>query len=259
MGKRIAIVTGASSGLGREFVLQIDKKEELDELWVIARREERLLELQKRCATPVRALPLDLFKEESIKTLSALLEAERPEVRLLIPAAGFGKIGSYADVAYEPSIQMIELNCRAAVAVTLRVLPYMSRGARILEISSTSAFQPFQQLSLYAASKAFLLRYSRGLRWELFPRGIHVTAVCPYWISDTEFIGKARKRTEDPLAVRHFPFASHTGRVASRALRDSRHNFAVSTPGPVCTLHRLIAKVLPSGLLQLFWEGLRRI
>lgn len=256
--RKVAIVTGASSGLGREFALQIDRGEALDELWVIARRKERLSELRTLCETPVRPLPMDLVAEGSLDALSELLERERPSVRLLVCAAGFGKIGSYADVGREEAARMIELNCRAAVETTLRVLPYMERGARILEISSTSAFQPFQQLSVYAASKAFLLRYSRALRWELFPRGVHVTAVCPYWIKDTEFIPEAQ-RTKAPGAVRSFPFASRAETVARRALRDSAHNFAVSTPGPVCTLHRLIAKVIPSGLLQLGWEGLRRI
>ena len=121
--RKIAIVTGASSGLGREFALQIDRGEALDELWVIARRKERLSELRTLCETPVRPLPMDLVAEGSLDALSELLERERPSVRLLVCAAGFGKIGSYADVGREEAARMIELNCRAAVETTLRVLP----------------------------------------------------------------------------------------------------------------------------------------
>ena len=237
---KIAVITGASSGIGREFVRQVAAGECLDEIWVIARREQRLRELAGEVKLPIRPVPLDLTKQESFERYRALLERERPDVRLLINAAGFGKIGNYAAVTREDVDGMIALNCRAAVEMTVLTLPYMSEGGRILEIASTSAFQPFQQLGVYAASKAFLLRYSRALRWELFPRKIHVTAVCPYWVRGTEFIPTA------------------TG-VVRRALRASRRNFAVSTPGLVCSLHRVIAKWIPHCALMAGWELLRRI
>ena len=255
---KIAVITGASSGIGREFVRQVAAGECLDEIWVIARREQRLRELAEEVKLPIRPVPLDLTKQESFERYRALLERERPDVRLLINAAGFGKIGNYAAVTREDVDGMIALNCRAAVEMTVLTLPYMSEGGRILEIASTSAFQPFQQLGVYAASKAFLLRYSRALRWELFPRKIHVTAVCPYWVRGTEFIPTA-KETEDPAAVRSFPFAGRAPGVVRRALRASRRNFAVSTPGLVCSLHRVIAKWIPHCALMAGWELLRRI
>ena len=255
---KIAVITGASSGIGREFVRQVGAGECLDEIWVIARRAERLRRLADQCQTPVRPLPLDLTQPAALTELSDLLKEVSPDIALLICAAGFGKIGSYADIPLPECEQMIDLNCRASVTVILSCLPYMNRGGRILAISSTSAFQPFPQLALYAASKAFLLRYARALRWELRQRGIHVTAVCPYWIDDTEFIPTA-KEGESSGAIRHFPFAGKAARVARAALRDSRLNFAVSTPGPVCTLHRLLAKFVPHALLMAGWEGLRRI
>ena len=179
-------------------------------------------------------------------------------MEILINAAGFGRMGSYADIPPEDNNGMIDLNCRALVNVTLDVLPYMRKGARILEICSSSAFQPLPGLNVYAATKAFVLHYSRALRWELFSRGIHVTAVCPYWIRDTEFIPVSRK-TRNSRAIRHFPFASHTRCVAARALVDSRLNLPVSTPGIVCFLERILAKFIPHEITTLFWEGMRRI
>ena len=151
---------------------------------------------------------------------------------------------------------MIRLNCQAAVEVTQVCLPFMGRGSRVLEICSTSAFQPLPYLNVYAATKAFLYRYSRALHWELRPRGITVTAVCPYWIRDTEFIPTAAQSGQP---VHHYPLASTARRVAFRALYDSRHGKAVSTPGPVCTVHRLAGKCLPSDAMMALWEGLRRL
>lgn len=255
---RIGIVTGASSGLGREFIKQISARGGLDEIWAIARRENRLQELRERISVSVRPICMDLTKPRNFTVLQDLLKSEKPDVRILINAAGFGKMGTYADISPQDNSDMIDLNCRALVSMTLLVLPYMQKGARILEICSSSAFQPLPGLNVYAATKAFVLHYSRALRWELFSRGIHVTAVCPYWIRDTEFIPVSRG-TRNSRAVRHFPFASHARRVAAHALFNSRFNLPVSTPGIVCFLERILAKFIPHEITTLFWEGLRRI
>ncbi len=256
--KRIAVVTGASSGLGAEFLRQLERKEVLDELWVIARNRERLEALGESLHTPVRVLALDLTRPESMTELSRQLEQEQPEIGVLINAAGFGKIGSWKDISLEDSARMVDLNCKAAMCVTRIALDYMKKGDRVLEICSTAAFQPFQYLNVYAASKAFLYRYSRALRMELLTTGIHVTAVCPYWVKDTEFIPTARK-TGDSHYIRHFPLASRRKNVVRWALIDSRLNLPVSTPGPVCLVHRIVAKFVPHFLMLDLWALIRRI
>lgn len=255
---KIAIVTGASSGLGREFVKQISKKEKLDAVWVIARRESRLKELAEEVSMPVVPVTLDLTKQESFSALQVLFEEKKPDIRLLVNAAGFGKMGSYREISVQDSNNMINLNCSALVQTTLLALPYMTRGARIIEICSVASFQPLPSLNVYAASKAFVQSYSRSLRWELFGRGIHVTAVCPYWIKDTEFIPVARK-ADNPKAVKHFPLASHARGVVRAALRDSKLNLPVSTPGPVAFLTRLFTKFIPHEIIIACWEGIRRL
>lgn len=264
---RIAIVTGASSGLGREFVRQLSEKatapdakdaDRIDEIWAIARRREKLEALDREVALPVRVVPLDLTRKESIQTLSDLLAQQQPDVRILINAAGFAKIGTYRDITRADNDDMIDLNCRAAVDVTVIALPYMHRGSRILEIASTAAFQPLPGLNVYAASKAFLMRYSRALRWELFGTGIHVTAVCPYWIKGTDFISTAQD-TKNAKAVRHFPLASHPKSVAKLALFGSRIGLAISTASPVSFVHRILAKWIPHCVMIAGWEGIRRL
>lgn len=256
---RIAVVTGASSGLGKEYIRQIgDKMSNLDEIWAIARRKDRLIEIQKKCPVPVRPIDMDLTCEENICRLESMLQKERPVISILINAAGFGKTGDYKSVDRKKSDEMIRLNCQAAVDVTMICLPYMKAKSRILEICSTAAFQPFQYLNVYAASKAFLYRYSRALAVELRSRKITVTAVCPYWIKDTEFIPIARQNSNDKT-IRHFPLASHSKNVVSRSLSDNFLGLSVSTPGPVCLIHRIGAKFLPSGMMMGIWALIRRI
>ncbi len=290
MSVEIAIVTGASSGLGGEFVRQLDEKEQLDEIWVIARREERLNALRDSLKTTIRPIPLDLTVKESFQRMQTILEEEKPDVRILINAAGMGKIGAWSDLSLRDNDTMIDLNCRAAVDMTQTVLPYMNRGSRVLEICSTAGFQPFPYLSVYSASKAFLCRYSRALRVELYGTGISVTAVCPYWVKDTEFIGIAQEpqrregqsdatnsqesdghnpenkelgqRTETEKKktyVRHFPLASRQKSVVKHALIDSKLKLAVSTPGIVCLIHRIVAKFIPSEIMMGIWALLRRV
>ncbi len=128
---RIALITGASSGLGKEFIRQL-RREKLDEIWAIARRKERLLELSGLVPIPVRPISLDLTKPESIDTLERLLAEAQPHIHILINAAGFGKIGNYREISRSDTDRMIDLNCRAAVDVTLLALPYMNKGDRIL-------------------------------------------------------------------------------------------------------------------------------
>ena len=256
---RIAVVTGASCGLGRQFVRRIAEKEkDIDEIWVLARTKEKLEALQNEVPVRIRPFPCDLTDPESIRKIAERFREEKPVIGILINAAGFGKIGNYEEVSREDDGRMIELNCRAAVDMTMISLPYMKKGSRILEICSTAAFQPFQFLSVYAATKAFLYRYSRALRVELFPRGIKVTAVCPYWIKDTDFIPTAEETEQTKRRIRHYPLATHASLVAAVALRDSRLGFAVSVPGIMCFLHRIVAKVIPHELMMGVWALLRR-
>lgn len=258
---RIAIITGASSGLGKEYVKELNRRETgIDEIWAIARRKDRLSELASLSEIKVRAMPFDLVEKSSMDVLEKLLSEEKPDVRILINAAGFGKIGSSTAIGREESDRMIELNCRAAVDMTYICIPYMSEGSRILEICSTAGFQPFPYLNVYAASKAFLYRFTRALRVELFSRRIKVTAVCPYWIKDTEFIPAAKdSAAKDSGKIRHFPLSSRVHSVAVHSLLDSRLGLAVSTPGIVCTIHRIVAKVIPAELMMGIWAILRRL
>lgn len=253
---KIAIITGASSGFGKAFAEKIAETGEVDELWVIARRAERLARLASELKIAVRPLALDLGDSRSIKELERLLQEEKPNVRYLVNAAGFGKFGNYNDLARKESLGIIDVNVRALVAVTLAVLPYMSRGSRLFEIGSSSAFQPLPGFNIYAATKAFVLSYTRALRWELRGRGIHVTAVCPHWLRGTEFF-KVAIDTSNGILVKHWWPALDAALVANWALLGNKLGLAVVTGGPHTFIHRLAAKLLPSWLIMGIWRLIR--
>lgn len=261
---RIALITGASSGMGAEFARQIDRTwKGIDEIWLLARRKQRLEETAGLLHHATRVVPMDLTDRECYGTLEKMFRDEGVRVGLLVNCAGYGKIGNYEKVSRFDSENMIDLNCRAAVDITLSCLPYMKAGDRIIQICSTAAFQPLQHVNIYSATKAFLYNYTRALRMELLPRKIPVLAVCPYWVKDTEFIGIAEKGKKSDgrrdMPIRHYTFATTADRVVRSALRCSRMGLAVCTPGVVCTLDRIFSKVLPREAMLYIWELWRRI
>lgn len=243
---KIAIITGASSGLGKEYFMRLKNAKNIDAFWVIARREENLLELKSYTGKEVRAFPLDLSKMESISVLQKELEKENPVVTYLINAAGFGKIRTIASSSVEELNQMMDLNCRATVALTQVVLPYLQKGSSILNIGSVAGFTPLPHFSIYSATKAFVETYTKALHYELKDSGIRITCVCPYWIKDTEFTAKA-KDTEDG-SYNAYPLASVSKCVVNQSLRDNALNLWVSTPGIVATAGRFLTKIVPDRL-----------
>lgn len=140
---KIAIVTGASSGLGREFVLQIaDRFSGIEEIWAIARRKEKIEELSPLVPVKVRSFAIDLTDKNKLKMLQETLFQEKPEVKWLINAAGYGKIGAVGSINLEDEMGMVDLNNRGLVAMTHLVLPYMSKNSRIIQFSSAASFLP---------------------------------------------------------------------------------------------------------------------
>ncbi len=247
----IAIITGASSGLGREYARQLDLaiEDRADEFWIIARRREQLEALADELITPCRIFACDLTTDAALTELREAMASEQElEVCWLICAAGFGRIGSYDDLSPDTAAQMIDLNCRALVMLTQTVIPFMSTGSHILEIASCAGFQPVPYLGLYAATKSLVISYSRSLAYELAPQGITVTAVCPYWIKDTEFVGRAQQ--SHGRYFRHLPLATTAASVVSRSLASARLGRSICTPDALSLLDRLLAALLPDWLIM---------
>ena len=247
----IAIVTGASSGMGREFVKQLPGWTRVDEIWAIARRAEALEELKSETDVPVRPLSMDLLEAESFDRLNALLEAEKPAVSLLVNAAGFGKFGAYHKVSLTDESRMIDLNCKALVLMTRLCLPYMGKNSHILQLDSLSAFQPVPYITTYGATKAFVLSYTRAMIRELKGTGIRMMAMNPGWVK-TEFFDHAMKTNAGE--VQYFNRLYEAKDVVATGLKDlykTKKDYSVHGL-PIRNQVRAV-KLLPHSLVMSVW------
>lgn len=244
--KRITILTGATGGLGREFLKQI-LNEEIDEVWAIARNEQKLSELQKEYGERIIPMPIDLSEMQGIEQIKNLLDEKKPQVVYLINNAGLAKMGNYNDFDIKEIDKTINVNCKAPVMLAQICIPYMEKGSKILNISSASAFQPNPYINLYAASKVFERSYSRALNVELNGTGITSTAVCPGWI-DTELLQKEINGKK----VR-FPGLVTPDRVVKQAIKDAKKGKDMS----VCSLYvkcqHINVKLLPQRIVMKIW------
>lgn len=247
----IAVVTGASSGMGREFVRQLNTYCQVDEIWAIARREDALLQLAKEVCVPVRPIPLDLCVEESFDRLQDLLSQEKPEIKLLVNAAGFGKFGDYQDIPLQEDCRMIDLNCKALVAVTRICLPYMKKGSYVLQLDSLSAFQPVPYITTYGATKAFVLSYTRALSRELRPRGIRMMAMNPGWVK-TEFFDHALQTNGSRVQYyNHLYEAADVVATGLKHLYKTRKDYSVH--GFPIQMQVRMVKLFPHSLVMRIW------
>lgn len=245
---KIAVITGASSGMGKEFVLQLSREKQFDEIWVIARRIDRLVALQDEVNTKIRPISLDLTREESIAEYRALLEAEKPTVDVLVNASGVGRFGTFEDMDLEMMYRMIDLNVKAYVGITHATLPYLTKGSEVYQLDSLSSFQPVPYICVYGATKSFVLSFSRALNVELKKKGIRMMAVCPGWVK-TEFFDYAVK--DDTITYYNKFFTSE--QVISRALRDMKKGKDVSVCGFSIRAQVLLTKILPHRLVMKIW------
>ena len=226
----IVVITGASSGMGREFAMQLDRGlHSVDEFWLIARRGSRLKEIASSMQHTVKILPLDLTNEADMTVLTESLAEEKPVVRMLINCAGYGMMGDFTAVSIKEQTGEVDLNCRALLEVTYGCLPYMRAKSRIIQLASSAAFLPQPGFSVYAATKSFVLSFSKALRAELKERQIYVTAVCPGPVK-TEFFEVA-EHYASTLAMKQYTMVE-ADRVVKDALRASSKN----RPMSVCSL-----------------------
>lgn len=246
-----AIITGASVGLGLEFVRQLEENfPEVEQVWLIARSGEKLSNaagLLKKAEG--KLLPLDLCSEDSFAAFAAALEEEKPNVTLLVNNAGCGQLGNVGETALSAQTRMADLNVRALTAITHLTLPYMARCSRIINVSSIASFCPNPRMTVYSSTKAYVSSFSRGLGEELKPRGITVTAVCSGPMS-TDFLDvadiKGNSKTFEIL-----PYCD-PAKVAAGSYAAARAGKAVHTPRAFFKLYRVIAKILPQRLMIKF-------
>ncbi|MCD1653114.1 SDR family NAD(P)-dependent oxidoreductase [Treponema zuelzerae] len=242
--KQIAIVTGASSGMGSDFARQIDGREGIDEIWLVARRRARLEslagELKNARAVIIEA---DLSTDEGISIITAKLAAEKPSVRILVNNAGYGKIGNFSDLSRGDNLGMVDLNVRTLTALTYDALPYMATGSSIIQVASLAAFLPISTMAVYAASKSYVLSFSEALAVELEARGISVTALCPGPVA-TEFFEIAANKKDHGMKG-----LVPSSLVVSRALKAAEKGKAAILPTAIWKLTAFFTRFAPRKFL----------
>lgn len=241
----IIVITGASSGIGLEFALQMDSYfSNVDEFWLIARSRDKMEELAKVLVHRTRIFAMDITKEGQIDRLQDMLREKKAVVRILVNCAGYGLMGPFAEQTMEEELGMIRLNCEALTAMTHSLLPYMRKGSRIIQLASSAAFLPQPDFAVYAASKSYVLSFSRALGEELKKQNIYATCVCPGPV-DTPFFDVA-ERTGTTLKIKKYTMVSPE-RVVAQALKDSYRKRPLS----VCSLpiqgFQAVCKLWPHG------------
>ena len=249
--KKIAVITGASSGMGRRFAETIEQYGAFDEVWVIARRAPELEALRKTVPFPIRPLALDLTDRRSFAAYAEALAAEPVEVGLLLNASGFGKFRAVMDTPLDVNLNMTDLNCQAVVAMCQITAPYMPRGSQIINIASVAAFQPIPYIDVYGATKAFVLSFSRALNRELRRQGVGVMAVCPFW-TKTAFFDRATSSGGEGV-VKKYAAMYDPDDIVRRTWRDAKRGRDVCTYGFVACGQAALTKILPHSLVMDVW------
>ena len=252
----IAIITGASSGLGAEYIkAAVEIFPEIKTFWLIARRRERMEEIAANFPEKeFKILPTDLSDAENLKSLNELLQSEKPDISLLINCSGFVLMGDTDSTDYTRQISMVDVNCRALTALAAMSIPYMAKGSLMVNIASIAAFVPIAGMNVYAATKSYVLSFSKGLRRELKKKGINVLAVCPGPMN-TEFFGVAGISVE-AIANRSnlltaLPWVNPQ-KATRRSLKLGKRGRGVYTPRLIYKLYRVIAALIPHNIFMKF-------
>jgi len=242
--KKVALITGASAGLGVEFARQLSKRGH--RLVLAARRKDRLDALAKELGN-ARAVAIDLSKANAAAKLMADLEAAGEQVEILVNNAGFGLIGRFAELDPKRERQMIDLNVGALTDLCRAVAPGMikRKSGAILNVASTAAFQPGPKMAVYFATKAFVLSFTEALHEELRPHGVKVTCLCP-GPTRTEFgevAGFGGNGAFDKVAM-------EAGEVVEAGLKGMDRNRAVIVPGLVNKIGAISTRFAPRSVVR---------
>lgn len=246
----IAVITGASSGLGIEYLKQVSERySDLDEIWLIARRLDRLNEV-KSSIRGVKCIPvaLDLTKDESYIELDQKLKDSDAVVKLLINNAGFGKLSDFIDSDVSSQTAMVDLNCKGLTGVAAVCLKHMSAGSAILNVASIASFAPNTRLTVYSSTKAYVLSFTKGLHQELKGRGIKCMCVCPGPMK-TEFLSVANIFDGSSKTFDTLPYCSPS-KVAEKSLTALEKGRCVYTNKLFYKFYRLIAKLIPHSIVM---------
>ncbi len=245
----IAIITGVTSGLGYEFLKAvINDYPSLDEIWIIARRQQKLIEISKQFNVKIRPITLDLTQNESIDKIGDMLGEKNPNVKILINNAGFGELGNFYENDYKNQIKMIDLNNSALTAMCTVCARFMSAGSFIINVASIASFVPNPRMAVYCSTKAYVKSFTRCIREELKPKKINAFVVCPGPMS-TEFLDVAGISGGKSKTFEILPYTKPE-KVAKNSVKLAARGRGVYTPGVFYKFYRILSKLLPHSILM---------
>lgn len=242
---RVAIITGATGGLGREFVKEICHRDDIDEVWAVGRNSGKLETICKN-DSKIKAVEADLAGD-GVDVLTKKISEEKPDIRLLVNNAGVAYMGQFEKMETDAVESFCRINCSAPAQLISIALPYMHEGSGIINVSSASSFQPNPYLSMYSASKVFLKNFSRALGVELKDRKITVTCLCPGWV-DTGMLPK----TKDGKEIKYSGMLD-ASYVVKKALKDHAKGKDMSVPGFFAGYFRVYSKIMPTKIVMKQW------
>lgn len=244
----ITLITGASAGLGAALA-QVFARNGHD-LMLVARREQRLVELADAIAAQGRRRPdylaADLGRGDAAAFIGEAMAARGIEPEIVVNNAGFGLVGEAAKLSRSEQLAMIDLNVRALADLSLAFVDSLERHrGGILNVASVAAFMPGPRMAVYFASKAFVLSLSEALHHELVPRGIRVCALCPGPVP-TEFQARAGLTGDSSPDI----MTKSAEWVAEQGYRGLRDNKRVVVPGFLSKMASVVTRYLPHGLIM---------
>jgi short-subunit dehydrogenase len=244
MTSPVALITGASAGLGVDFARQLAAKGR--RFVLAARRKDRMDALALELGN-ARAIGIDLSEAGATSRLMADLAEHGEHVELLVNNAGFGLTGRFADLDGQRQRQMIDLNCGALVELAHAVLPGMidRKSGAILNVASTAAFQPGPGMAVYFATKAFVLSFSEALHEEVKAQGVKVSALCP-GPTATEFGDVAGFGPSNPSSK----LAAASAPVVEAGLAGLERNQAIVVPGAMNKATAQAHRFLPRAVVR---------
>lgn len=245
----VAIITGASGGIGGEFARQLHYIG-INEFWFISRRTDKMETLRDDLGVEAKIIAADLTTKEGLNAVREALVADNPSVKFLVNASGFGNFGTFDQISEDEVEKVIDLNVKALVLLTHMIIPYMEKGGRIIELGSGSCFTPLPYFNIYSSSKAFVLHYTKSLNHEIKKYGIRATCFCPGWV-ETDFIekslanGNTHPRKIKPLL--------NCEKIVKGCVKASIKGRAMYVTGWYTKLQHVLFKLVPDCILTKIW------
>jgi hypothetical protein len=245
----IAIVTGASSGLGKVFFGKVvERYPQLDEIWMIARRESMLKELANKYPDrAIRVLPLDLSDPKSFENLDELLKELNPDIKVVINNAGFDRAGLFREMSQKDIYSLIDLNVTGTTMISRSCLPYMHEGSYQIITGSVGSFAPLPWRAVYSATKVYVRFFARALHEEERKRGVNIMLLSPGKMDTDMFHQNSNGGGNMDIQ----PYLN-LDKVTVKALEKAEKGCATYTPMLFYKVFRLIAKLVPSALMVKF-------